>query len=527
MTTRVEDRVTNHQVGDEQADTIAFLSSAAAHGGAPVERVDTHASILFLAGDRAWKLKRAVLYDYLDYSTPARRRTMCERELAINRVGAPDIYRRVVPVTRDERGQLTIGGAGAPVDWLVEMVRFDQDTLFDRLAASGSLDLALIPALATTVAHVHEMAERRPDRGGYDGLAWVIEGNAAGFLSEPVLAADPDLCARVTTASRAMNDRLRRRLDERREQGFVRRGHGDLHLGNIVLFRGQPTLFDAIEFNDAISCVDVMYDLAFVLMDLWRLSLRRHANALLNAYLGETLDFGGLAVLPLFLACRAAVRAKTVATAATLQVESGRRSELAAQARAYLALADRLLDPAPACLVAIGGLSGSGKSSLALALAADVGPVPGAVVVRSDELRKRLFGVAPLVRLGPESYTRSASTYVYGAISSRSSAVLGGHHAAIVDATFLNSTDRRAIEDVARAAGMPFVGLWLEASEGERLDRVRRRLHDPSDADASVIIQQTVEGAIDWHHIDASRPADVVVHDVRGLISDTGALRRV
>ena len=525
MSTLIEDRVTSHRVG-EQAETIAFLSSPGAHAGAPVERIDTHASILFLASDRAWKLKRAVRYDYLDYSTPAKRRAMCDAEFAVNRAGAPDIYRRVVPVTRDDGGRLAIGGAGRPVDWLVEMVRFDQNDVFDRLASRGALDPALMPALAATIAEMHEAAERRPDRGGSAGMAWVIEGNAAGFVGESGLAADSSLAGRVTVACRAMNDGLRMALDARRESGFVRRCHGDLHLGNIVRFQGRPTLFDAVEFNDAISCIDVLYDLAFVLMDLGRQSLWPDANVLLNAYLSDMLDFDGLAALPLFLGCRAAVRAKTVATAAALQTDSVRRHSLRAHARQYLALAGQLLEPPRPCLVAIGGLSGSGKSALAAMLAPEVGAAPGAVIVRSDELRKRLIGVAPLTRLGPESYAAKVTTRVYDLMATRARAVVASGHSAIVDATFLGSAGRRAIEDIACDAGVPFVGLWLEAPEGNRLDRVRRRSHDPSDADAAVIRQQTVEGAVAWAHIDASRPLDVVLHDVRGVVSDTGALRR-
>jgi aminoglycoside phosphotransferase family enzyme len=291
VTACVENPVTSHETGGEQAETIAFLSSSTAHGGLPVERIDTHASILFLAGDRAWKLKRAVRYDYLDYSTPERRRVMCQAELELCQPNAPEIYRRVTPVTRNEGGRLDIGGSGQPVDWLVEMVRFDQDDLLDRLAARDALELALMPALAASIAHAHEIAERRTDRGGHAGMTWVIEGNAAGFINAPALAQDSDLSARVTAAVRESNDRLRDRLDARRRQGFVRRCHGDLHLGNIVRFRGRPTLFDAVEFNDAISCIDVMYDLAFLVMDLGRLSLWRHANVLLNTYLAEMLDF--------------------------------------------------------------------------------------------------------------------------------------------------------------------------------------------------------------------------------------------
>ena len=525
MTSAVGEHLTRQPMSGEQAETIAFLSSPAAHEGASVERIDTHASVLFLVGERAWKLKRAVRYDYLDYSTPARRREMCEAEFAISRRGAPGIYRRVVPVTRDARGRLTLGGPGRPVDWLVEMVRFDQNDLFDRLAARRALDTTLMYGLASTIAEMHEAAERRTDRGGADGMAWVIEGNAAAFVSEPALAPASALSGRVTAASRALNHGLQRTLDTRRKAGFVRRCHGDLHLGNIVRFQGRPTLFDAVEFNDAIACIDVFYDLAFVLMDLGRQSLWHEANVLLNAYLSETLDFDGLAALPLFLGCRAAVRAKTAATASALQNDGTRRDRLIAQAREYLLLAAALLDPPRPCLVAIGGLSGSGKSALAAGLASDVGAAPGAVIVRSDELRKRVFGVSPLTRLGPECYTPATSVRVYQLMAARAAVIVASGHSAVVDATFLGSADRRAIEGVARRAGVPFVGIWLDAPEGDRLERVRRRSHDPSDADAEVVLGQAVEGDVAWTRIDGSPVADDVLRHVRGVLSGTGVLR--
>jgi hypothetical protein len=507
---------------DQQTDTIAFLSSPAAHGGRAVERVDTHASIVFLTADRAWKLKRAVRYDYLDFSTPEKRHAMCEAEFAINQPHAPGIYRRVVPVTRDDRGTYEIGGAGAPVDWLIEMARFDQDQLLDRLANRGVLELSLMTDLAATIAHLHETASRRRDHGGHAGIAWVIDGNAAAFGDEAAPADHAALAARVIDASRALNDRLQSRLDGRRANGLVRRCHGDLHLGNIVLFEGKPTLFDAIEFNDKVACVDVMYDLAFVLMDLWRLSLGQHANALLNAYLLRTTDIDGLGALPLFLACRAAVRAKTLATAAGLQPDVSYRNGMAAQAQAYLELADRLLHPAPACLVAVGGLSGSGKSVLSRALAPRVGPAPGALVLRSDEVRKQLLGVDPLTRLTSGGYATDVSVRVYNAIAARAGGALENHHAVVADATFLRTSDRLAIEQAARKTGAPFVGLWLEAPEATRLDRARHRAHDPSDAGADVVRQQSIEDpdAIGWTRLDASQPPDRVLDAARRVVQD-------
>ena len=279
----------------------------------------------------------------------------------------------------------------------------------------------------------------------------------------------------------------RRSLDRRREQGFVRQCHGDLHLRNIVLLEGRPTLFDAIEFNDEIACIDTLYDFAFLLMDLWRRQLPRHANAIWNDYLAETLDFAGVRVLPLFLSCRSAVRAKTSAAAAGLQRDPQRRRELEQMARTYLALAATLLRPVPACVIAIGGFSGSGKSTLARALAPAIGAVPGAVVVRSDEIRKRLCGVNLLTRLGAAGYTADVTQHVYETIRQRADMVVRDGHSVIVDAVFARRADRDAIQRDAAAAGVPFIGLWLEGPEQMLVERLRRRPADASDADAAVL----------------------------------------
>src|SRR5690606_11640291 len=265
--------------------------------------------VIFLAGSRAWKLKRAVKYDFLDFSGVERRRAMCEAELRLNRRTAPELYQRVVPVVRRADGTLALGGAGDAVDWVIEMVRFDQDLLLDRLAERGALDPALMPPLAEAIAALHRDAERRPDQGGAAGMAWVVDGNEAD-LTAAAGALDPDLLRDVIDRTRAALERGRGLLESRRRAGFVRHCHGDLHLGNIVLWQGRPVPFDGVEFNDAVSCVDVLYDLAFLLMDLWRRRLPAHASDVFNRYLATTGVTGGLSLLPLFLSCRAAVRSK-------------------------------------------------------------------------------------------------------------------------------------------------------------------------------------------------------------------------
>jgi len=511
-------------ITEDQTPVIHFLAAPSTHGGATVERIDTHASIIFLAGARAFKLKRAVRFDYLDFSTAERRRSLCEAEVRLNRRTAPTLYRGVVAVTRQDDGSYALGGNGRPVDWLVEMGRFSQEALFDRLASVGALDIDLMSPLAAAIADFHKSAEHRSDHGGKAGMSWVIDGNAAGFAEFGRSCLDPSAAYRVTDDSCRELDRRAETLERRRQSGFVRQCHGDLHLRNIVLLDGRPTPFDGVEFNDEISCTDVFYDFAFLLMDLWRRRLPQHANIVWNRYLAETADLDGVSLVPLFLSCRAAVRAKTSATAAQLQQDLPRRSELEGTAREYLTMAEHLLHPPHPCLVAVGGLSGSGKSTLALRLAPSVGAVPGAVVLRSDETRKRLCGVPLLQHLGPEGYSSRMSERVYATVAEQAALVLRAGHSVVVDAVYARAADRRVIEQVAEAASVPFIGLWLDAPESLLIDRAAQRHNDASDADADVIRMQRAQdiGDIGWSRLDASTGAASVLSSATDRVRERG-----
>src|SRR5712691_7758554 len=327
---------------ESQEPVFALLAEPATHGGAPVKRIDTHAASVFLAGDRAWKVKRAVRFPFLDYSTLDKRKSACAAELAVNRPFAPDIYRRVVPITREADGRLALDGRGTPVEWAVEMRRFREDATLDRLAEAGSIDAGLADALGRAAAAAHAGAAAVEPAPWIKALADYIDEHAAAFAATPELfpPADSDALARE---SRAAYGRIHPLLVERGRRGLIRRIHGDLHLGNIVLVVGRPVLFDAIEFSPLIASGDVLYDLAFLLMDLCERRMRPAANIVLNRYLIEAKrndDLDALAAMPFFLSMRAAIRAKV--TAARLeQAEAEAKPYISRQARAYFEWARR------------------------------------------------------------------------------------------------------------------------------------------------------------------------------------------
>jgi len=308
----------------------------------------------------------------------------------------------------------------------------------------------------------------------------------------------------LTAATRGAFERVWGPLIAREQAGLVRRCHGDLHLGNIVLLDGAPVLFDAIEFDRKIATGDVLYDLAFLLMDLIERGLTPAANIVLNRYLNETQraeDLDALAALPLFLSLRAAIRAKV---AAERWAQGGERARVEQSARDYFALAGKLLAPPPPMLLAVGGLSGTGKSLLARALAAEILPEPGAVVLRSDVERKVLFGVAEADRLPETAYARDITTQVYALLVDKARRVIAAGHSAIVDAVFADERERAAIAQAAPADA--FHGLFMTADLTTRLARVGGRKGDASDADAAVARRQEQYnlGALQWTPVDAS-----------------------
>lgn len=511
---------------NEQQPTVDFLSRGEAYGlpGQRVERLETHAAFVFLIADRAYKMKRAVRYSFLDFSSLAKRRQVIEAELSLNRRTAPELYRRVLPVTRDERGQLALDGSDPPIEWLLEMTRFDQSALLDNVAARHGLDDALLERLAEEIVAFHRAAEVRKDHGGAAGIRMVIEGNAQdlGSLAGEVLP--EDAVAALNERTFAELEAHQALLEDGRRAGRVIYCHGDLHLGNIVLIGNRPVLFDCLEFDPELATIDVFYDLAFLLMDLCHRNLQPLAQRLLSGYLDATWDDAGTALLPLFLSVRAAIRAKVEGFTADLAEEAAERAALVATARAYLDLAAGFLAPRPPRLIAIGGVSGTGKTTLARRLAPAVGRAPGAVLLRSDTTRKKLCGVAADARLGPDAYDEQVSRRVYASLMARATSLLAAGQAVIVDAVMLGPADRSEVEQVARERGVRFDGLWLSAPAGTLAERVGARSGDASDATPEVVDAQlgVDPGALSWVTIESGGAPDQVGTAARAALGLSG-----
>jgi len=519
-------------VVEDQAEVMAFLADPASYPARPdaVEMIETHGAKVFLAGPEAWKIKRAVRFPYMDFSTLEKRHAVCRRELEINRLWAPQLYLGCVPVTREPGGQLALGGAGEPVEWAVRMRRFPQSDLLGTIADNQGIASELARSLADVAFDSHARARRVEDPRGAERVSRVVTSvsrNLAGMSG--ILTGELTASFRQRAEQRLA--RAAEVLDERAAKGFVRRCHGDLHLANIVMWQDRPVLFDAIEFDEELASIDTLYDLAFLLMDLDHRRLGPAANVVLNRYLWRSqamLDLDGLVALPLFLGLRAGVRALVAAERAEQEQATPDRRDAASQHRAraqsYLHAALTYLDPPAPKLVAIGGLSGTGKSTLAAKLAPGLDPRPGAVHLRSDLERKALFGQSETERLGPEGYTDAATARVYGALMEKAQRALSAGHGVIVDAVLAKPEERQRLEAVGTSAGVPFRGLWLTASSETLIERVAQRRNDASDATVDVVRMQLgyEVGPLSrtWTVIDAGRDLDATVAQAQAALSD-------
>ncbi len=501
---------------ESQEAVVNFLSSPSTYGGSAVQQIDTHLSHIFLVGARVYKMKRAIRYDFVDFSTLEKRKAACQKEVAINQRTAPEMYLGVTPIYCGEDG-LHWHEDGQIVEWLVEMVRFPTGDQFDELLGRGHLKKSDIVKVADKIAALHLGAEVKTRLAPGGGVAGLLDQISTSLHEHDIGATRERDIARWTTLAFAEFEKRRSLLDARRRHGWVRQCHGDLHLANICLFNGEPTPFDAIEFNDEISNIDVLYDLAFLLMDLVNHNRPDLANLLLNRYLSKTRDYAGLGLLPLFQSMRAGVRAMVL----NLPTQAPRSKRLAER---YLDLAlEYLIGVHEPALIAIGGYSGTGKSTLAYKLALEHDGRCGAAVLNSDVIRKTQAACDPEDTLGAESYSDIATERVYTQMFKDARRTLRAGASVLLDATFLNEKQRERAKRLAAIQGVPFKGLWLTAPSEVLFGRVSGRLNGVSDADAAVLERQlrtTVEPE-QWRSVDASQNPSETLNVARdALLTD-------
>ncbi len=509
----------------EEMDIVALLSTPATYAfDGPVDIVETHCARVFLIDHEAFKVKKRVKFPFVDFTTLERRFAACQREIEINQPHAPGLYLGLRPISRSTDGRLNLENIGETVEWAVHMRRFDQSAVLASVADRGPLPFALPRKLASMVASYHRSSPVSLLGSGSKRMHQLVEQLTTELSASGSLLSEAD----VATFGSLARDHLLRRgelLDARAASGAVRRCHGDLHLGNIVLIDSKPVPFDALEFDEELATTDVLYDLAFLLMDLDHRGLRSEANVVLNTYVAEAplgSEIEGLACLPLFLACRAAVRAVVFLERARQPQEPVVRSDILGKARSYLELSICYLQPLPALNVAIGGLSGSGKSTVARALAPSIGLAPGALHLRSDVERKRLGGFAEEQRLSSDYYTAEMSQIVYDKLIEKSVAILATGHSVVADAVYARPDERTAIADATKNAGGCFIGFWLDAPAEQLIARVDARNGDASDATANVVRFQLEfnVGAIRWHRLDASQRPERVIEAALSILEN-------
>ncbi len=470
----------------EQAKIVDFLSSPSTYGVATkVDVIETHGAYVFLCDDTALKLKRAVRYEYMDLSTVEKRGAMLKRELQLNGLVAPEIYRDVLPITKEPNGSLALAGTGATVDWVLRMYRFPADHELITVAQRGGLNDHLVWNIGVVLAQYHSGA---PVRGPTDAkpISKILNELSRFFAERHISEGTLNAENFVAQAKDALSH-IEPLLEIRSNSGHVRRGHGDLHLGNLVLVDEWPVPFDALEFDEALGTCDVLYDLGFLIMDLCHNGFARAACRVLDAWLMEFQgsEDEGLRALPIFLSIRAAIRAMVQLQTDAALGHPGKRTKTA---KNYLLQASSFLKPDPPMLVAVGGYSGTGKTLLARGISPGLGAAPGAVVLSSDATRKSgrcLDDDRPF-----DDYSTGARSTVYAKMFERAHTILAAGHSVVLDATFLDPKLRHAAQQVAEKLDLTFTGFWLEAPRDVLASRIKKRTKDKSDADEAVLNQQ-------------------------------------
>ncbi len=460
------------------------------HSVQHIELIETHISWVILTGEFAYKIKKPVDFGFLDFSTLGKRHSFCQQELELNRRMATGIYLEVVPITKIE-GKLVISGGGKPVEYAVKMRQFPQSCQFDNMLLAGELTTGHMDALARMLANFHLTTRRIEDCGSIDLVCQPVEENFIQINQHLGSVQYPNVLNELQQWSKSSFVALKPVFEERARDGFVRECHGDLHLRNLVWLNETPVAFDCIEFNAGLSRIDVISDMAFLLMDLHSRQQKILASRFLNCYLEVSGDYAGLSVLPFYLCYRAMVRAKVDALRLeqeTLSEEETEQSRI--EFAAYLELAASYRRQATPTLIIMRGVSASGKSTVSQQLLEAL----GAIRVRSDVERKRLFNIDPHDSAATEIesgiYSKEATGQTYSRLAELASGIIRDGFSVIVDAAFPQYAQRTVFQSLARGPGIPFVILDIWAPEDVLRQRIISRKREVSDADITVLEDQ-------------------------------------
>ncbi|HGG56529.1 MAG TPA: hypothetical protein ENK31_01900 [Nannocystis exedens] len=519
--------------GSGLVDRIAALAKLGAYvhmpnavGAKRVEVIQTHISVVFLVGGAVFKIKKPLRLPFVDYSTLALRLYFCRAEVDLNRRLASDVYRGIVPITRDAQGQIKLGGEGEIIDYAVEMRRLDEESTLGAGLARHDLPLGTMTAIGRRLADFHRNAARGPAISAYasfDAVATNCRDNFSQTAALGLQAIPTALLDRLSELTEGELCSLRETIESRARRGLACDCHGDLRLDHVYLLPecrppADLEIIDCVEFNDAFRYGDPVVDLAFLIMDLRYHGFQGEAAELRESYFEATGDREGELLLPLYTAYRASVRGKVEAfRMSESEVPAAKREEATRASLRHFMLALQVLSAAGQgpLLVLVAGLPGSGKSTLAAALAEP----SGAALVRSDVVRKGLVGLEPTASakaaFGEGIYSPEMSRRTYDACLAQARSQLLTGRAVIVDANLRSHAQRRPFAELAHDLGVPFAFLICETTEAEALARLAARNNDASDADAEVYLRARSS----WQE-----PADDLVARVR--IIDSSASKR-
>lgn len=458
---------------------------AYSHPVAEITLIETHISWVLLTGDYAYKIKKAIQFDFLDFSTLEKRHFYCREELRLNRRLAPDLYLQVVPITGTVE-QAHINGAGEIIEYAVQMRQFSGQQLLSEIAQQGKLTAATIDQLADLTADFHHGVEIDTSDDRYGSVKEVQHWFLGNFVHvKPLLLQDEKFSQQISLLEQWGEQQLAKNaalMQQRKQQGFIRECHGDLHLGNIAIFENKATPFDCIEFEPALRWIDVISEIAFVVMDLQKRGFSHFAYRFLNRYLTQTGDYQGVSLLHYYLVYRALVRTKI----ALLRWQQHQNPQDFQEAKAYADLAENFSQPKPPLLVITRGYSGSGKSTFGMQLAENL----GFIHLRSDVERKRLLGAAQQGenrQINQGIYSAENILFIYQKMADLAAAMLDSGFSVLIDAAFLKIEQRNLFQQLAADKHIRFLILDFYAPESELKQRIMQRLQAGNDASEATL----------------------------------------